>query len=130
MEARLVLPALFVGLGLGFLSMGLWAGATALRLRLRGLRAVGVVTARVRVGGRRRGLVVFRDRLGRAVVVDPGRYGTLCGLPSAGGSVPVVYVRNRPSSARLWDVRHLLAPAFGWFLSSAVAFGSSAVVSP
>ncbi|MDH6218465.1 hypothetical protein [Streptomyces pseudovenezuelae] len=130
MEAWSVLPALFAGLGLGFLWMGLRAGVTALRLRVRGLRAIGVVTAWVPVDGRLGGVVVFCDHLGRAAVLDPGRYGSLCGLPPVGERVPVVYVRNRPASARLWDVRHLLAPAFGWFLSSTVAFGTSVVVSP
>ena len=44
------------------------------------------------------------------------------GLPSAGVTVPVVYPRQRPTAARLWNPRHLLAPVFGGFLSSTAAF--------
>ncbi|WP_406166558.1 hypothetical protein [Streptomyces sp. NBC_00996] len=130
MGAELVLSVLCAGFGLGFLLLAVRAAVAALRLRVRGLRVMGVVTARVAADRRRGGLVVFSDHLGRVVVLDPGSYGPLCGLPPVGGSVPVVYVRNRPASARLWNSRHLLAPSFGWFLSSTVAFGTAVVVSP
>ncbi|MFF4354379.1 hypothetical protein [Streptomyces sp. NPDC001530] len=130
MGAELVLPGLCAGFGIGFLVLAVRTAVAALRLRVRGLRVMGVVTARVAADRRSGGLVVFSDHLGRAVVLDPGIYGPLCGLPPVGGSVPVVYARNRPAAARLWNSRHLLAPSFGWFLSSTVAFGAAVVVSP
>jgi len=94
------------------------------RLWARGVLVTGVVTPRMPGDRRRSGLVVFTDHLGRTHVIDPGAYGSLSGLPPVGGSVPVVYPRARPAAARLWTPRYLLSPAFGWFLSSTVAFAS------
>ncbi|MFD9326765.1 DUF3592 domain-containing protein [Streptomyces sp. NPDC060065] len=130
MNAELLLLALCTGFGLGFLLLAVRQLAAAARLWVRGLRVTGVVTKRVATDRRRAGLVVFTDHLGRALAIDPGAYATLCGLPPVGGSVPVVYLRNRPGAARLWTLRHLLAPSFGWFLSSTLAFGTGVVVSP
>lgn len=129
MGADLVLLALCTGLGLGFLLLAVRSVLAAMRLWARGLRVMGEVTAR-RGGDRRRGgLVVFSDHLGRNFVFDPGKRGLMCRLPSVGGSVPVVYMRNRPASAHLWTLRYLMAPSFGWFLSSTLAFGAGGVVS-
>ncbi|MFJ4922374.1 hypothetical protein [Streptomyces sp. NPDC088725] len=130
MEVELLLLALCTGSGLGFLLLAVRSVLAALRLRLRGLRVMGVVTARGKADRRRGGLVMFADHLGRSLVLDPGRRGPWCGLPRPGRSVPVVYARNRPTSAGLWTVRYLLAPAFGWFLSSALAFGAGVLVTP
>jgi hypothetical protein len=130
MDAELVLLALCTGFGLGCLMLAVRGVLTAVRLWARGLRVMGVVTARAAADRRRGGLVVFSDHLGRDLVLDPGSYASLCGLPPVGRAVPVVYVRERPGMARLWTLRHLLAPSFGWFLSSAVAFGTAVVVSP
>ncbi|MFE4663913.1 hypothetical protein ACFRI7_09635 [Streptomyces sp. NPDC056716] len=127
MDAALALLALCTGCGLGFLLLAVRAGVTALRLWARGLRAMGTVTARAAADPRRGGLVAFPDHLGRVLVVDPGGYAPLCGLPEVGGRVPVVYPRERPQAARLWTVAHLLAPSFGWFLSATVAFGTAVV---
>ncbi|WP_369186671.1 hypothetical protein [Streptomyces sp. R08] len=128
MDAELLLLALCTGLGLGFLSLAVRQLAAVVRLWAGGLRVTGVVTKRVAADRRRGGLVVFSDHLGRAVVIDPGSYGPLCGLPPVGGRVPVVYLRSRPGAARLWTLRHLLAPSFGWFLSSTLAFGTAVMV--
>ncbi|MFJ6086481.1 hypothetical protein ACIQI8_34335 [Streptomyces sp. NPDC092369] len=130
MDAELALLALCTGCGLGFLLLALRSLVVVGRLWARGLRVMGVVTPRGAGDRRPGGLVAFCDHLGRHLLLEPGRYGALCGLPPVGGSVPVVYVRERPTAARLWTVRHLLAPAFGWFLSSALAFGTGVVVSP
>ncbi|MEU2422708.1 hypothetical protein ABZ619_17080 [Streptomyces sp. NPDC007851] len=127
MHAELVLLAVDTGFGLGSLVLAVQAVLTALRLWARGVRVTGVVTARAPVDRRRGGLVVFSDHLGRRLVLDPGAYAPLCGLPPAGCSVPVVYGRERPAAARLGTLRHLLAPSFGWFLSSTLAFGTAAV---
>ncbi|WP_405465965.1 hypothetical protein OG783_22790 [Streptomyces jietaisiensis] len=125
MDVELVLSALGTGFGLGCLLLAVRAVRTAVRLWARGLRVTGVVTARTTADRRRGGLVVFPDHLGRELVLDPGAYASLCGLPLVGRAVPVVYVRERPTAARLWTLRHLLAPSFGWFLSSTVAFGTA-----
>lgn len=130
MVAKLALTALFTGFGYGFLLLAVREALKALQLQLRGLRVMGVVTARAVADRRRSGLVVYCDHLGRAFVLDPGRYALLCGLPLLGGSVPVVFLRNRPGAARLWTLRHLLMPSFGWFLSAAVTLGTAVVMSP
>ncbi|MEW2163404.1 hypothetical protein AB0912_10445 [Streptomyces sp. NPDC007084] len=130
MAAELLLPALCTGLGLGFLTLATRSVLGAVRLWLRGLRVMGRVTPRKGIDRRPGGLVVFSDHLGRGLVLDPGWRGPLCGLPPVGGTVPVVYVRNRPASARLWTLRYLLAPSFGWFLSSTLAFGTGLAVTP
>ncbi|MXM63495.1 hypothetical protein GR925_08545 [Streptomyces sp. HUCO-GS316] len=130
MDAELVLLALCTGFGVGCLLLAVRGVLTAMRLWARGLRVTGVVTARAAADRRRGGLVVFSDHLGRELVLDPGAYAALCGLPPVGRAVPVVYVRERPATARLWTLRHLLAPSFGWFLSSTLAFGTAVVVSP
>ncbi|MFE7975116.1 hypothetical protein [Streptomyces shenzhenensis] len=128
MNAELVLLALCAGLGLGFLLLGVRAAVTALWLRVRGLRVMGTVTSRTAADRRPGALVLFSDHLGRDLLLDPGRYAPLCGLPAVGRSVPVVYRREQPTVARLWNTRHLLAPSFGWFLTAAVAFGTGVVV--
>ncbi|GGY10160.1 hypothetical protein [Streptomyces anandii] len=124
MNAEFVLRALCTGAGLGFLLPALGTSSAAARLWLHGLRVTGVVAARAADDPRRGAVVVFRDHLGRDRVLDPGRYGPLCGLPQVGGQVTVVFARARPAAARLWTPRHLLAPPFGWFLCSALAFGT------
>ncbi|MFD5815133.1 hypothetical protein ACFV06_17445 [Streptomyces sp. NPDC059618] len=129
MGAELVLLALSTGFGLGFLALATRSALGALKLSLRGRRVMGRVTPRGASDPRWGGLVVFPDQLGRGLVLDPGWRGPLCGLPPVGGSVPVVYARNRPATARLWTLRYLLAPSFGWFLSSTLAFGAGVVVS-
>ncbi|MFD7997084.1 hypothetical protein [Streptomyces mexicanus] len=126
MDAELVLSALGTGFGLGCLLLAARAALTAVRLWTRGLRVKGLVVGRAPADRRHGGLVVFSDHLGRELVLDPGAYAPLCGLPPIGRTVPVVYVRERPTAARLWTLRHLLAPSFGWFLSSTVAFGTAA----
>ncbi|MFD7878894.1 hypothetical protein ACFV5G_33175 [Streptomyces sp. NPDC059766] len=128
MDTELVLLALCTGAGCGFLLLAGRAVLTAARLWARGLRVTGIVTARAPADRRRGGLVAYSDHLGRHRVLDPGSYGTLCGLPPVGAAVPVVFVRSRPTAARLWTLRHLLAPSFGWFVSSTVAFGTAVVV--
>ncbi|MEY2248267.1 hypothetical protein AB8A21_35945 [Streptomyces sp. BF23-18] len=128
MGAELALLALCTGLGLGFLTLATRSALGAVRLWVRGLRVMGRVTPRTASDRRRGGLVVFSDHLGQGLVLDPGWRGPLCGLPPVGGSVPVVYARNRPATARLWTLRYLLAPSFGWFLSSTLAFGAGVVV--
>lgn len=128
MYAELLLLALCTGFGLGFLLLALRASAAAVRLWLRGLKVPGVVAARAVADRRAGGLVLFRDHLGRDLVLDPGRYAPLCGLPPVGKEVIVVYARARPAAARLWTLRHLLAPSFGWFLSSTLTFGTGVVV--
>ncbi|OIJ69158.1 hypothetical protein [Streptomyces mangrovisoli] len=128
MEAELVLLALCTGAGSGFLLLAVRAVLTAVRLWARGLRVTGTVTARAAADRRHGGLVAWSDHLGRDRVLDPGAYGALCGLPPIGRTVPVVYVRSRPAAARLWTLRHLLAPSFGWFVSSTLAFGTAVVV--
>ncbi|MCF3136848.1 hypothetical protein [Streptomyces olivochromogenes] len=130
MYTELLPLALCTGFGLGFLLLALRASVAAALLWLRGLRVPGVVAARAAADPRRGGLVVFSDHLGRDLVLDPGRYGPLCGLPPVGGRVIVVYARTRPTAARLWTLRHLLAPSFGWFVSSTLAFGAGVVVTP
>ncbi|MFF6947724.1 hypothetical protein ACFZAD_03550 [Streptomyces iakyrus] len=127
MNAQVVLLALCTGLGLGSLLAAVRALATAAALWARGRRVTGRVTARAATDPRRGALVVFSDHLGRDLVLDPGPLGPLCGMPAVGGSVPVVYARDRPTGARLWTSRHLLAPSFGWFLSAALAFGTGVV---
>ncbi|WP_018544807.1 hypothetical protein [Streptomyces sp. LaPpAH-108] len=128
MNAGLLVLALCTGFGLGCLALALRALLTAVRLWARGLRVTGIVTARAAADRRPGGLVLFRDHLGRDLLLDPGRCGPLCGLPPVGRSVPVVYARERPVVARLWTMRHLLAPSFGWFLSSALVCGAGVVV--
>ncbi|MFE9939870.1 hypothetical protein [Streptomyces hirsutus] len=128
MFTQLLLLALCLGLGVGCLLVALKAALTALGLWARGLRVMGVVTPRSAADPRLGGLVRFSDHLGRELVLDPGRYGPLCGLPPVGGNVPVVYRRERPTVARLWHLCHLLAPSFGWFLTATLAFGSGVVV--
>ncbi|MCX4904445.1 hypothetical protein [Streptomyces sp. NBC_00878] len=130
MDAGLMLLALCTGLGFGLLLLAVRQLVAVVRLWGRGLRVMGVVTARPAADRLRGGLVVFTDHLGRTVVFDPRAYGPLCGLPPVGGSVPVVFLRSRPGAARLWTLRHLLAPAFGWFLSSTVVFGTAVMVTP
>ncbi|MFH8393367.1 MULTISPECIES: hypothetical protein [unclassified Streptomyces] len=129
MGAELVLLALCTGFGLGFLTLATRSALGAVTLWVRGLRVMGRVTPRGASDRRRGGLVVFSDHLGRGLVLDPGWRGPLCGLPPVGGSVPVVYAQNRPATARLWTLRYLLAPSFGWFLSSTLAFGTGVLVS-
>ncbi|WAX78906.1 hypothetical protein [Streptomyces sp. KMM 9044] len=128
MNAQLVLLALCTGLGLGFLLAAVRAAATAAALWARGRRVMGWVTPRKAADRRRGGLVMFSDHLGRDLVLDPGRCGPFYGVPPVGDNVPVVYVRERPTQARLWTSRHLLAPSFGWFLSAPLAFGAGAVM--
>ncbi|MFG2951000.1 hypothetical protein [Streptomyces adustus] len=128
MDTELVLLALCTGAGSGFLLLAGRAVLTAVRLWARGLCVTGVVTARAPADRRRGGLVAYSDHLGRPRLLDPGAYGALCGLPPVGAAVPVVFVRSRPAAARLWTLRHLLAPSFGWFVSSTVAFGTAVVV--
>jgi len=130
MDAELVVLALCTGFGLGCLLLAVRAVLTAARLWTRGLRVTGVVTARAASDRRHGGLVVFCDHHGRDLVLDPRAYAALCGLPPVGRTVAVVYARSRPTTARLLTLRHLLAPSFGWFLSSTVAFGTAVVVSP
>ncbi|MFJ2961915.1 hypothetical protein ACIPIC_06340 [Streptomyces collinus] len=127
MNAQVVLLALGTGLGLGSLPAAIRAPATAAARWARGRRVTGRVTARAATDPRRGGLVRFSDHLGRDVVLDPGPLGPICGMPPVGGSVPVVYARDRPTGARLWTSRHLLAPSFGWFLSATMAFGTGVV---
>lgn len=127
MNAQVVLLALSTGLGLGSLPAAIRAPATAAARWARGRRVTGRVTARAATDPRRGGLVLFSDHLGRDVVLDPGPLGPICGMPPVGGSVPVVYARDRPTGARLWTSRHLLAPSFGWFLSATLAFGTGVV---
>ncbi|MGW1505626.1 hypothetical protein ACWCQW_45415 [Streptomyces mirabilis] len=124
MNAKLLLLALSTGLGLGFLLLAVRQLVTVAWLWARGVLVTGVVTPRVSGDRRRTGLVVFTDHLGRTIVIDPGAYGSLRGMPPVGGTVPVVYPRDRPAAARLWTPRYLLSPALGWFLSSTVAFAS------
>ncbi|MEU1299045.1 hypothetical protein [Streptomyces shenzhenensis] len=128
MNAELLLLALCVGFGVGCLLAALKALLAAAWLRVRGLRVMGTVTSRTAADRRPGALVLFSDHLGRDLLLDPGRYAPLCGLPAVGRSVPVVYRRERPTVARLWNTRHLLAPSFGWFLTAAVAFGTGVVV--
>ncbi|MGW7210902.1 hypothetical protein [Streptomyces collinus] len=127
MNAQVVLLALGTGLGLGSLPAAIRAPAPAAARWARGRRVTGRVTARAATDPRRGGLVLFSDHLGRDVVLDPGPLGPICGMPPVGGSVPVVYARDRPTGARLWTSRHLLAPSFGWFLSATMAFGTGVV---
>ncbi|MFJ5261807.1 DUF3592 domain-containing protein [Streptomyces sp. NPDC088387] len=130
MDAALLLRALCTVSGLAFVLLALRCALTARRLRLRGLRATGSVTARAAAGRGDAGLVVFPDHQGRVLTFDPGAYAPLCGLPRPGASVSVVYLRERPETARLETVCHLLAPSFGWFLAATAAFGTGVVVSP
>ncbi|MFE9607896.1 hypothetical protein [Streptomyces sp. NPDC006012] len=129
MFSNLLLLALFTGFGIGCLVAALKAALAALRLWARGLRVMGVVTPRAPADPRIGRLVRFSDHFGRDLLLDPGRYGPLCGLPRAGRSVPVVYRRDRPTDARLWHMCHLLAPSFGWFVASTVVFGTGVAVS-
>ncbi|MFI1169395.1 hypothetical protein ACH4UM_39000 [Streptomyces sp. NPDC020801] len=129
MHAEFVLRAVCTGSGLGFLLLALRASAAAARLWLHGVHVTGVVVARAGDDPRRGGVVVFCDHLGRDLILDSGRYGPLCGLPPVGGQVTVVYARARPAVARLWTPRHLMAPPFGWFLCSALAFGAGVTAS-
>ncbi|MET7681090.1 DUF3592 domain-containing protein [Streptomyces sp. NPDC005423] len=129
MDAKLLLLALCVGVGLGFLSLAVRQLVTVARLWVRGVLVTGTVIPRIAGDRRRSGLVTFTDHLGRTVVLDPGAYGPLRGLPPAGKTVPVVYPRKRPTAARLWTPRYLLSPAFGWFLSSTLVFGAALRVS-
>jgi hypothetical protein len=124
MFSELLLLALCTGLGIGCLLAAIEAALAAVRLWAWGLRVMGVVTPRTPADPRIGGLVRFSDHLGRDLVLDPGRYAPLCGLPRVGRSVPVVYRRDRPTEARLWNMCHLLAPSFGWFVTSTVAFGT------
>ncbi len=126
-NAQVVLLALCTGLGLGSLLAAVRALATAAALWARGRRVMGRVTARAATDPRRGGLVVFSDHLGRDLVLDPGPLGPFWGVPPVGARVPVVHARERPTQARLWTSRHLLAPSFGWFLSATVAFGTGVV---
>ncbi|MCX2922440.1 hypothetical protein [Streptomyces sp. NEAU-W12] len=128
MNAELVVLALCTGFGVGFLLAAVRAMATAAALWARGRRVMGSVTARKATDRRRGGLVVFSDHFGRDLVLDPGRYGPFYGVPPVGDNVPVVYVREHPTQARLWTPRHLLAPSFGWFLSATLAFGTGVVM--
>lgn len=130
MDAELLLPALCTGFGLGALAAALRALTAAARLWARGERVPGVVIPRTAYDRRPGGLVSYTDRLGRAFVLDPGRHGPLHGLPGIGATVPVVHARGRPDQARLWSVRALLAPSFGWFLTSALACGTALAVLP
>lgn len=122
MDAKLLLLTLCTGVGLGFLLLAVRQLLTVARLWVRGVLVTGTVIPRVAGDPRRSGLVLFTDHLGRPVVVDTGAYGPLRRLPEVGGTVPVCYPRNRPTAARLWTPRHLLSPAFGWFLTSTVVF--------
>ncbi|MEV5646407.1 hypothetical protein AB0L67_41105 [Streptomyces flaveolus] len=126
MDAQLALSALATGFGLGCLLLAARAVLTAVRLWARGLRVRGLVVGRTPVNRWCGGLVLFSDHLGREHVLDPRTYASLCGLPPVGRTVSVVYVRERPATARLWTLRHLLAPSFGWFVSSTVAFSTAA----
>ncbi len=128
MSSEVVLLALCLGFGTGCLLAAVRAALTALGLWARGTRVMGVVTHRAPTDPRPGGLVRFRDHRGRELVLDPGRFGPLCGLPPAGGRVPVVYRRERPTVARLWHLGHLLAPSFGWFLGATLAFGTGVLV--
>ncbi|CAL9581115.1 hypothetical protein [Streptomyces sp. enrichment culture] len=127
MDAGLALLALCTGSGLGFLYLAVRAVAGAVGLAVRGERAMGFVTARSGTSRRRGELVLFFDHFGRELVLDPGRCGPFYGVPPVGGTVPVVYARGHPGRARLGTLRHLLAPSFGWFLVSALVFGTGAV---
>ncbi|MGW1299188.1 hypothetical protein ACWD5R_05050 [Streptomyces sp. NPDC002514] len=128
MLSDVVLQALVIGFGVGSLVAALRAVLAAVRLWARGLRVMGVVTPRAPADRRIGGLVRFSDHFGRDLLLDPGKYGPLCGLPRVGRSVPVVYRRDQPTDARLWNVCHLLAPSFGWFFTSTVMFGTAVAV--
>ncbi|MFF2848457.1 hypothetical protein ACFVT5_19355 [Streptomyces sp. NPDC058001] len=128
MEPELLLLALGVGLGSGFLLVAVRQTATIALLAVRGVLVVGRVTARTATDRRRGGLVAFNDHLGRSFVLDPGAYGALYGLPPIGDTVPVAYPRDRPQAARVWAPRHLLAPPFGWFLAATLTFGTALAV--
>ncbi|MCZ4610877.1 hypothetical protein O3S80_45395 [Streptomyces sp. Lzd4kr] len=128
MSIELLLLALFIGVGFGCLVLAVRSLGTAVRLWARGLRVMGVATARASSDRRRGPLVVFTDHLGRVFVLDPGGRGPLHQLPAVGEQVPVVYLRNRPIAAGVWTSRHLLAPSLGWFLSSTLAFGTGLIL--
>ncbi|WP_411092848.1 hypothetical protein [Streptomyces sp. 049-1] len=128
MSIELLLLALFMGVGVGCLLLALRSLGTAVRLWARGLRVMGVATARTSSDPRRGPLIAYTDHLGRVFVLDPGGRGPLRHLPAVGEKVPVVYLRNRPTAASVWTSQHLLAPSLGWFLSSTLAFGTGLIL--
>ncbi|MER5302805.1 DUF3592 domain-containing protein [Streptomyces lasiicapitis] len=119
-----------VGIGLAVLVglAGLWAGAREARLQMRlsryGLRAEGVVVDLEREPGDdcSTPVIEFIDRQGRPSRFRPVATGQ--GLELALGThVPVVYLPERPGSARVFTRKHRLSPIVALFAGAMLFLG-------
>ncbi|MBQ0827516.1 hypothetical protein [Streptomyces tagetis] len=128
MSSEVVLLAPCLGLGTGCLPAAVGAALTPLGPRVRGVRVTGVGTHCAPADPHPGGPARVRDHRRRERALDPGRFGPLYGLPPAGGSVPVLCRRERPTVSRLWRPGHLPAWSFGWFLGAAPSFAAGVLV--
>ncbi|MGW3151168.1 DUF3592 domain-containing protein [Streptomyces sp. NPDC001177] len=116
-----------IGIGLAVLVglVSLWADAREARLQMRlsrnGVHAEGVVHQEHRPGDHYSTPVIeFTDRQGRPVRFRPAATGTGLAL---GTHVPVVYLPERPESARAFTRKYRLSPMVGLFFGGMLLLG-------
>ncbi|TJZ59124.1 DUF3592 domain-containing protein [Streptomyces piniterrae] len=121
------------GIGLAVLAglAALWAGAREARLQMRlirhGLRTEGVVVDQEHEPGDdcSTPVIEFTDRQGRPVRFRPVATGLGLAL---GTQVPVVYLPERPASARVFTRKHRRSPIVGLFVGAMIFLGVAAGV--
>ncbi|MGW2426784.1 DUF3592 domain-containing protein [Streptomyces sp. NPDC001709] len=119
-----------IGIGLAVLAglVSLWAGAREARLQMRlsryGLHAEGVVADQEHAPADDSStpVIEFTDRQGRPVRFRPVATGMGLGL-ALGTHVPVVYLLERPQSARVFTRKHRLSLIVGLFAGGMIFLG-------
>ncbi|MFD7612411.1 DUF3592 domain-containing protein [Streptomyces sp. NPDC059828] len=119
-----------IGLGLAVLVglVSLWAGAREARLQMRlsrhGLHAEGVVVDQEHQPGDdcSTPVIEFTDRQGRPVRFRPVATGLGLGL-ALGANVPVVYLPEKPESARVFTRKHRPSLIVGLFAGAMIFLG-------
>ncbi|MGV4983332.1 DUF3592 domain-containing protein [Streptomyces sp. NRAIS4] len=119
-----------IGIGLAVLAglVSLWAGAREARLQMRlsryGLHAEGVVVDQEHAPADdcSTPVIEFTDRQGRPVRFRPVATGMGLGL-ALGTHVPVVYLLERPQSARVFTWKHRLSLIVGLFAGGMIFLG-------
>ncbi|MEU3920997.1 DUF3592 domain-containing protein [Streptomyces sp. NPDC029004] len=122
-----------IGIGLAVLVdlVSLWAGAREARLQMRlsryGLHSEGVVVNQEHAPGDDHStpVIEFTDRQGRPVKFRPAATGTGLAL---GTHVPVVYLPEKPESARVFTRKYRLSPIVGLFAGAMIFLGVAAGV--
>ncbi|MGW1507073.1 DUF3592 domain-containing protein [Streptomyces mirabilis] len=122
-----------IGIGLAVLAglVSLWAGAREARLQMRlsryGLHTEGVVVDQEHRPGDdcSTPVIEFTDRQGRPVRFRPVATGLGLGM-ALGTHMPVVYLPERPESARVFTRKHRLSLIVGLFAGAMIFLGVAA----